>query len=54
MKPKNHKEQETLRERGTRKYIERKIEEEEANKEIKEYEQKEDDYEERIQNPIWK
>lgn len=52
MKIKKNKEQETLRQKGTRKYIERVIEEHEAEKEIKDYVQEDDDYEERIPNPV--
>lgn len=52
MKNKSFKEQESLRDRGTRKYIERIIEEKEAEQEIKEYEPEEYDYEDRIQNDV--
>lgn len=40
----NYKEKETLRERGTKRYQERLVEEKEAEKEIKEYIIKEEDH----------
>lgn len=48
MKSKNWKEKESLEERGTRRYIERIIEEKLAEQEIKEYIETDDEYEERV------
>jgi hypothetical protein len=52
VKNKTYKEQENLRDKGTRRYIERIVEEKEAEKEIKEYIQTDDEYEERVQDHI--
>jgi hypothetical protein len=48
VKSKNWKEKESLEERGTRRYIERIIEEKLAEQEIKEYIETDDEYEERV------
>lgn len=43
MKPRTHKEKETLQERGTKRYQERLVEQKEAEKEIKEFVLNEED-----------
>jgi hypothetical protein len=47
---KNYKKEES--DRGIKRYIERKIQDDEAEKEIKEYEEHPDDYDEQIQDNI--
>lgn len=57
MKPHTYKEKETLRERGTKRYQERLVEEKEAEQEIKQYQEEEqadnDEHTPTIQEFLW-